>query len=467
VHVVIVGARISGASLAIDLARRTHEVTLVDRATFPSDTLSTHLLQVSGARCLQRLGVLAQVEATGAPYLQAMSVDYDGTDLSGIVMPREGYPPGGVSVRRDVLDMILVDAAAAAGASVHQATTVARLRRAPATGRVCGVVLRQGERTREVRADLVVGADGRQSRVAAEVGSRFYSIAPNERFTYWADYEGVRPERLASVHHYRHGANLVLGFRSDGGIFTVMVAPDLEHFPRFRTSVAESFDAAVAGCEPMRRVLGDARRVTRPVGTTYMPGYFRESAGPGWVLIGDAGHFKDPTLGQGISDALRQSERLAARLDVAAAGAEAVDDVTRRWWRWRDRDACAMYWFSSDFARAGELTLLERSLLRQISRGTTVRQRFVDDVLSHRRSPYEVITPGVVLKAAWPVLREGGPPARQLLRELRTRARDEVVRQYRNRRRCYGSLPRTSRRQDELSWSAEGISAPRRPAAAG
>lgn len=443
-------------------------MTLVDRATFPSDTLSTHLLQVSGSRCLQRLGVLAQIEATGAPYLQAMSVDYDGTDLSGIVMPHEGYPPGGLSVRRDVMDVILVDAAASAGASVHQATTMTELRRDPATGRVCGVVLRQEGLTREVRADLVVGADGRQSRVAAQVGSRFYNIVPNERFTYWADYEGVSPERLPSVHHYRHGANLVLGFRSDGGIFTVMVAPDLEQFPRFRTSVAESFDAAVAGCEAMRRVLGNARRVSRPVGTTYMPGYFRESAGPGWILIGDAGHFKDPTLGQGISDALRQSERLAARLDAVGGGdADAIDDVTRRWWRWRDQDASAMYWFSSDFARAGELSLLERLLLRQISGGTTVRQRFVDDVLSHRCSPYDVVTPGLVLKAAWPVLREGGSPARQLLRELRARARDEAVRQYRHRRRRYGELPRTSRRQDELSWSGEGTPAAARSAPVG
>ncbi len=274
---IIVGARISGASLAINLAKAGHDVTLVDRATFPSDTLSTHLLQVSGARCLARLGVLGEVEATGAPYLRAMSVDYDGTDLSGIVMPRDGYPPGGVSVRRDVLDAILVDRATAVGAAVHVGTSAVDLVRDPGSGRVAGVRLRQGGRLWTAQADLVAGADGRQSRVAAGVGARFYNIVPNERFTYWADYTGARAERLASVHHYRDGANLVIGFPSDAGVFTVMVAPDLEKFPAFRTSVAESFDAAVAACAPLQPVLATATRVSRPVGTTYMPGYFRES----------------------------------------------------------------------------------------------------------------------------------------------------------------------------------------------
>ncbi len=84
-----------------------------------------------------------------------------------------------------------------------------------------------------------------------------------------------------------------------------------------------------------------------------------------------------------------------------------------------------------------------------------MRQRFVDDVLSHRLSPYDVVTPGLVARASWPVLRAGGPDARRLLAELRDRARAEAVRQYRNRRRHYGELPRSSRRHDELSWSAE------------
>jgi 2-polyprenyl-6-methoxyphenol hydroxylase-like FAD-dependent oxidoreductase len=71
-----------------------------------------------------------------------------------------------------------------------------------------------------------------------------------------------------------------------------------------------------------------------------MQGFFRTSAGPGWALVGDAGHFKDPTPGQGIADALRQSEKLAAAIERALGdGRGSQDEVLRDWWRWRDEDA--------------------------------------------------------------------------------------------------------------------------------
>ena len=77
-------------------------------------------------------------------------------------------------------------------------------------------------------------------------------------------------------------------------------------------------------------------------------GFFRESAGPGWALIGDAGHFKDPTPGQGIADALRQAAILAPAIERALGGAEPPDKPLREWWAWRDRDAWEWYWFAQD-----------------------------------------------------------------------------------------------------------------------
>ena len=87
-----------------------------------------------------------------------------------------------------------------------------------------------------------------------------------------------------------------------------------------------------------------------------MHGFFRESAGPGWALVGDAGHFKDPTPGQGIADALRQCERLADAIEGGlGGGAAALDAALRDWWRWRDEDAWEMYWFAHDMGAAGPI----------------------------------------------------------------------------------------------------------------
>ena len=92
-------------------------------------------------------------------------------------------------------------------------------------------------------------------------------------------------------------------------------------------------------------------------------GFFRESAGPGWALVGDAGHFKDPTPGQGISDALRQSVELAGAIESALGGSSDADRVLRDWWSWRDADAWEMYWFAQDMGdpdRAPRLSARDR-----------------------------------------------------------------------------------------------------------
>lgn len=398
--VVIVGSRIAGASLAANLAASGRRVIAVDRARFPSDTLSTHLMQVSGVRSMQKLGVLDRLVETGAPFLTGASVTYDDIDLSADVEAEEGWPPGGISINRNLLDEILVNAAREAGAQVRTGTNLVGVCRDD-SGRVNRVLVRTSGQVRVIETSLVVGADGRNSRLAELVGARTYNTTPNERFAYWADYEGVTAPGPAVVRHHRRGRHLAIAFDSDGGRLTVLVCPELSGFGEFKRSLPDSFDDAVAQCEPLRRVLSGARRVTRPIGTAYLPGFFRESAGRGWALIGDAGHFKDPTLGQGISDALRQSEVLTERLrGVDVTDPEAVDRVTRDWARWRDRDAAAMYWLGWDFARAGEIGDLELSLLRKISESPVLRRMFIDGVLSHRVSPDEILGPRLLLRAA-------------------------------------------------------------------
>ncbi|HEV3362090.1 MAG TPA: FAD-dependent monooxygenase [Pseudonocardiaceae bacterium] len=441
--VVIVGARIAGAALAAQLARQGRSVLVVDRAGFPSDTLSTHLIQVSGVRSMQRLGVLADLERTEAPFLTRAVVIYDGIDLTTPVRADADWPPGGISVNRNLLDKILIDAAREAGAIVRTRTSLVGLRRDHA-GRVTGVDLRGRTGSYTVHTRLLVGADGRNSRVSELVGARTYNVTANQRFVYWAEFTGAVEPGAAGVHHHRDGKKLTVAFQSDTGKFVVMVCPGLEDFAPFKRGLPESYDDAVATCAPLRPLLADARRVSRPIGTAYAPGYFRESAGPGWALVGDAGHFKDPTLGQGISDALRQVEHFADHLrDVALTEPVRLDRRLRDWYRWRDRDAMPMYWLGWDFARAGELGALERALIAVISADPLIRQMFVDGVLSHRVSPYQVMTPKVILRAARRLLGTGTSPARTATL-IGARLAEEARRQYLLRRPRFAPLPKPS-----------------------
>ncbi|MGH3548688.1 MAG: FAD-dependent oxidoreductase [Pseudonocardiaceae bacterium] len=461
--VVVVGARISGASLAIHLARAGRRVVLVDRAGFPSDTLSTHLLQVSGVSVLAELGLLNQLRSTGAPFVDAVRVDYDNVNLDAPVYPDVGQPPGGISVSRKLLDGFLLDRAIAEGVDVRQHTSLVELIR-DAGGRVEGVVVRSKEKQYEMRAALVVGADGRNSRVAELAGSRTYNTTANQRFAFWADFVDVQDDGLPPGHQYRDGAKLTIAFRSDNDRFTVVVAPGMEEFAEFKRNLPESYDALVAECPQLQPVLSAARRVTRPVGTAYLPGYFRESAGPGWALIGDAGHFKDPTIAQGISDALRQAKRFATDITlVPARDQAAVDRVTKRWWKWRDADATPMYWLAYDFAQAGALGPLEREMLRIIGDDPKAKILLIDRVMSHRLSPYRVLTPPRIARAAIRLVRSGQCSASEVAKLLADRVGKEAVRKYRQYWPKFGELPkpaggasRTKVDGDAWAGSADG-----------
>src|SRR5215475_7182449 len=116
--VVVVGARPAGAASAMLLARAGLRVLAVDRARFPSDTLSTHQVQLPGVALLRRWGLLDAVVASGAPPAARIRFDAGGAVLDG-VLPRHDGVDAIYSPRRTVLDAILIDAARAAGAEVR------------------------------------------------------------------------------------------------------------------------------------------------------------------------------------------------------------------------------------------------------------------------------------------------------------------------------------------------------------
>ena len=196
--VIVVGARCGGATTAMLLARRGYRTLLVDRSTFPSDIMSTHLVKPSGVFRLQRWGLLPRVIASGCPAVKRITVDAGDFPLSATLPAIDGldmiFAP-----RRIVLDKILVDAAVEAGVELREAVVVSAIEREGE--RVVGI---QGRtRTGTVlneRARMVVGADGMRSMVAREVKAQAYDEFPTRACWYYSYWSGVSLDEFPGIH---------------------------------------------------------------------------------------------------------------------------------------------------------------------------------------------------------------------------------------------------------------------------
>jgi flavin-dependent dehydrogenase len=434
--VVVVGARCAGSPLATQLSRAGVAVALVDKARFPSDTLSTHIFQAEGIRSLERLGVLDRLRATGAPFLDQVHAVIDDIDVTQPAPSRPGDPGVNLCVRRPVLDTILLETAQEAGVHVRTGTAVTEV--VQEDGRVVGVRTRNGTGA-ELRAPLVVGADGRGSVVGRAVGARKYNVTTNERFATWAYYEGADLPSPPTLSFLRWGEEFVIAGQTDDGLFLTVALPSLDRLKEYRAAGEEaSHDAYVMARPELADALRGARRIAPPQRMLRYAGYLRESAGPGWVLVGDAGHFKDPAPGQGISDALRQQDRLVpAIVEGLGGGGRALDEATRAWWRWRDEDAAEKYWFANDLGKAGRVPLPFVEIVRKAVSGPEGISRFAD-IFNHRTKPSQFLTPPALLGASARLVRRGGVPRRQVLNETRTLIATELGRRRLNRRPRYG-----------------------------
>ncbi|MGH9189588.1 MAG: NAD(P)/FAD-dependent oxidoreductase [Acidimicrobiales bacterium] len=434
--VVVVGARCAGSPLATHLAGAGLSVVLVDRvASVATETASTHVFQAEGVACLGRLGVLDRLEGTGAPWISQARMRLGDISVTVPWPTRAGDPGPQLCVRRSLLDPILLERAAGAGVDVRLGTRVTGL--VKSDGRVTGVEGESEGRALTLEAPVVVGADGRSSTMARLVAARRYNVVPNERFAYWGYYEGARWEPPATLLTQRWDDEFVISCPADSGLYLVIVYPPLARLDRFRKDADASFDAAVSACAPVAEIVAEGRRVGRLSTMASYEGFFRDSAGPGWVLVGDAGHFKDPAPGQGISDALRQAERLSAVIVETAGSPDADRDrALRQWWRERDRDEAEMHWFAADMGGAGRVPLVLSEIVKaRIAAPGGAAQMF--DVFNHRVPPSKVLTAPRLATATARLLAAGRHPRKVVLSEVGDILRQEIRRQLRNRRPTY------------------------------
>ena len=420
---VIVGARCAGSAAATALARAGRRVVAVDRAKFPSDTLSTHLLFAGGVAELKRTGALERVLALGPPRMPVAMMGARGMTLSGGYTPVDGVDYA-LCVRRPGLDAALVETAREAGAEVRERTAASELLRDGE--RVTGVRLDDGS---ELRAKLVVGADGRKSAVARLAGAEEYTRSnPNGRACFFAYWRDTREEWRPIAVQWREGRELATAFPCDDGLALVLLMPPVERGPAFRDDPNGEYDRTVAAIPPLRERLDGCTRETKVRGATDLPSFFRRSTGPGWALAGDAGHFKDPVTAQGIRDALRFGRKLGEAVAPVLDDPPALDRAVRAWERDRDRECLEMYQWTNLLGRAEALTPLEAELYRAFSARPGMASPMLD-VFSRTRAPSKALPlRRAALLAAKALARSPRSAAPVVAREARIEAAHRVER---------------------------------------
>jgi 2-polyprenyl-6-methoxyphenol hydroxylase-like FAD-dependent oxidoreductase len=339
---VVVGARCAGSPLAARLAAQGWQVLLVDREPPPADTLSTHCLFPNTLARLRELGALERIEAEHRLNLLEYGIRTLGAEATGAFTPIGGFDRM-AAITRPVLDKALLEVAEEAGAETRFGAKVTGLLGAGSEADPArGVVLEGGE---EIEARWVLGADGRASTVARLLGlEKERALAGEMAFTfgYW---RGLPESERFFIDVIESGTLVWAPCEDDLSILILGVDPALT-----RGDAEQRQRQFLAGLRPFAEWfdlawLKSAEQVApvRLAPETMLRGFFRQATGPGWALVGDAGHFKNPSTAQGISDAIEQSLRVATELVAgdSLAGYEA----------WRDERAREHYEWSFDFAR--------------------------------------------------------------------------------------------------------------------
>jgi 2-polyprenyl-6-methoxyphenol hydroxylase-like FAD-dependent oxidoreductase len=341
---IVVGARCAGSPTAMLLARQGHRVLVVDRASFPSDTVSTHVVHAPGVAALHRWGLLDRLAATGCPPIERYAFDFGPVTIAGTPHPSHGISTA-YAPRRTVLDKLLVDAADEAGAEIRERFTLEDV--LVEDGAVVGIRGRdEGGRSVTERARVVIGADGRNSRVAKAVGPEQYHEKPMLEmafYTYWSNLptDGfetyIRPERGVAT------------IPTNDGLTLLLVGWPIAEAAAYKADVEGNYLKTIEMVPELAERLRSATREERFTGGS-VPNFFRKPFGPGWALVGDAGYTKDPVTAQGICDAFHDAELCATALDDAFSGRRSYEDAMSGYHQSRDMRVLPIYEFTTQLA---------------------------------------------------------------------------------------------------------------------
>jgi flavin-dependent dehydrogenase len=343
--VAVVGARCAGSPAAMLLARKGYRVLLVDKAAFPSDTMSSHFIHAPGVARLKRWGLLDRIVASNCPPVRSYCLDLGPFSLTGCPPPLDdvatGYGP-----RRTVLDKILVDAAVEAGAELREKFATQEV--CFEGSRVTGIRgrTRNGTSVAE-KARLVIGADGLHSLVARMVGAAMTYEKPTVACAYYTYWSGVS---VGGVELYPRDRRFTVAFPTNDDLVCTFIEWPKDEFHVVRTDVEGHYWKMLELAPGLAERLRSGRRAARFIGTAKLPNFFRKPYGPGWALGGDAGHHKDPNGAHGISDAFRDAELLADAVDKGFSGRQPLEEALAEYERQRNQAALPAFELNFQFA---------------------------------------------------------------------------------------------------------------------
>ena len=450
VDVVIVGSRLAGACAAAHFAKAGATVVALDRARFPSDQLSTHLLFPSGIDELRRMGALEGIlshDPARSPWLSLSAGDE--------IRLRERWRPSGpidycMCVPRIIQDVELVKAARAAGADVREKHRVLDV--LWRGGRAVGVRYADPAGVEhELYAKLVLGADGRRSPIAAAVGAFApYRASRNGRgliFRYGTDPQ-VDTQDGETIFQWRDGNSFGFLFPSaPRGKMLMLFMGAAEEVAVARSDPEGYWAAKLAQHPGMARRVAGATELTKLRSTGDTTAYFRASSGPGWALLGDAGHFKDPVIGQGQRDALWTGRAIAEACAGVLDDPAALDIALRKWEQQRDAECLHAYHFGNLETEVTPVSPILIEILRRCSRSQSPD---ASDLFGRGRTLPQVVSLARMAGGLAGALRRGtgGKPSATIARE----ALEELKVHLRVRQELHGKRFRSTRLVAGSEW---------------
>jgi menaquinone-9 beta-reductase len=379
---VVVGASLAGCATAMFLGRAGAHVALVEKQPDPNafKRICAHFVQASGVPTIERLGLLERALDAGGVRSRIRAW----TRWGWIDPPVEeaGY---GINLRREVLDPLMRGAAAETpGVDLILGRAAERLLGEDGVVRGVAVRDRDGGET-ELRAKLVVGADGRDSRVA-ELAWVETKTLPHERFSYGGYFEGALPEYAPDGAIWMLDPQWAAAFPTDSGLvfYGVMLTKDrLPEFKRDPEASLVSFIAGLSEAPPVRE-----GRLMQPgvLGKIEMPNKVRAPVAPGLALIGDAALAADPLFGVGCGWALQSAEWLAESVAPALQGAEPLERGLKRYRRRHRKGLRGHAYFVNEYATGRRMQQGEKALFAAAARDPKVAVVF-DEFGTRRIGP--------------------------------------------------------------------------------
>ncbi len=360
---VVVGASLAGCTTAMFLGRQGARVALVEKQPDPDafKRMCSHFIQASAVPTIERLGLLEPILAAGGVRSRVRA-----WTQWGIIEAPPERAAYAVNLRREVLDPLLRDAAAETpGVELMLGHAAKGMLRGGESFEGVVVRDREGEET-ELRAPLVVGADGRDSQVAklAEVGEK---VLPHERFAYGGYFEGEMPESAPDGTIWFGDPQFAAAFPTDQNQIFYVAMPTKDRLPEFKRDPEKALVEYVADF-PDAPPIRSARLVSDVIGKIEMPNRVREVTAPGLAMVGDAALATDPLFGIGCGWAFQSGEWLADAVAPALAGNESLARGLKRYRRRHARQLRGHAFLIHDYATGRRFNPAERLLFSAAAR---------------------------------------------------------------------------------------------------